>query len=100
MAPKIRNGNVRVIKNVNSYKEFAEKLVANLSSKRGTLVDWESDMGRRIFYTDTKYPDYEFCIRTWNIEPLPNDPTVYWVKGYTISPEQMLRNQTSHEPEK
>ena len=98
MAPKIRNGSVRVIKNVNSYKEFAEKLVANLSSKRGTLIDWESDMGRRIFYTDTNYPDYEFCIRTWSIRPLPNDPTVYWVEGYTISPEPKTPNSLNHLP--
>ena len=86
MPPKIREGGVKVIKKVKTYKEYAEKLVSVLSSKRGTLLDWESEMGDRIYYTDSKYPGYEFTIRTWSVRFLDHSPDLYWVDSYSIYP--------------
>jgi hypothetical protein len=84
MTPKTRDGGMKVVKKVKTYKEYAEKLVSMLSSKRGTLLDWESDMGDRIYYTDSKYPGYEIIIRTWSIRFLDHSPDTYFVDSYSI----------------
>jgi len=91
MTPKERNGSMRLIRKTSSYKDFAEKTVALLSSKRGTITDWESEEGRRIYYTDSKYPEYEMTIRLWSLRPMSDNPNNVdiLIQSYTIYPEKM-----------
>ena len=91
MAPKERSGSMKLIRKTSSYKDFAEKTVALLSSKRGTVTDWESEEGRRIYYTDSKYPEWEMTIRLWSLRPLNDDPIMadVCIESYTIYVEKL-----------
>ena len=70
MAPRKREGMRRIYRNTKSWQDMAEMCVADLFKGRGTITDWESDMGRRIYCTDSKYPGYEFTIRTWSVRAI------------------------------
>ena len=87
MSPKKREGGMKVITKFTTYQDYAERLVKMLTSKRGVLVDWESEMGKRIYYEDPEYPEYEFCIRTWDVRPIPDGLVV---DSYTIYPEKKV----------
>jgi hypothetical protein len=91
MAPKERSGSMKVIRKTSSYKDFAEKTVALLSNKRGTITDWESEEGRRIYYKDSKYPEWEMTIRLWSFRHLNDDPIIsdVCIDSYTIYPEKI-----------
>ena len=91
MAPREKHGSMKVIRKTSSYKDFAEKTVALLSNKRGTITDWESEQGRRIYYTDSKYPEWEMTIRLWSSRPLSDDPIIsdMLIESYTIYVEKI-----------
>ena len=60
----VKSGDIR-IKCGNTYEEYCKILVEKLTNGFGVLTDWESDVGRRVYYTHPKHPGYEFTIRTW-----------------------------------
>ena len=58
------------VKNGDTYEEYCKILVRTLTKGFGVLTDWESEPGRRIYYTHPEHPGYEFTIRTWNVSEL------------------------------
>jgi len=91
MPPREKHGSMKVIRKTSSYRDFAEKTVSLLSNKRGTLIDCESEEGRRIYYTDSKYPEWEMTIRLWSFRPLNDDPIMadICIESYTIYVEKL-----------
>jgi hypothetical protein len=72
---------------------MAAKCVADLFNGRGTITDCESDQGDRIFCTDSKYPGYEFIIRTWSWRPVGEQSLAKGqdiiLDSYTITPQKI-----------
>jgi hypothetical protein len=94
MAPKRREGGHRVYRNTKSWDDMAKMCVADLFKGRGTITD-SSDYGDRIFCTDSKYPGYEFIIRTWSWQPVGEGSLEKGqdiiLDSYTIYPQKIER---------
>jgi hypothetical protein len=82
---EIMSGSVK-LKCADTYEENCKILVKKLTNGFGVLTDWESDSGRRVYYTHPEYPGYEFHIRTWNVSEF-NDNSV--LIHYTVFREKL-----------
>jgi len=97
MAPKTREGSrMRLYRKTTGWHHIAEMIVKDLFKGRGTITDDVSEKGDRIYCTDSKYPGYEFTIRTWSFRSLKvnSDETVDMIlDSYTIYAEKIKASE-------